>query len=641
MRPWMAVLLLLVGLSPSAHAADQQWVEVSGPHFTVLTNANEKQGRRIAAQFERMRAVFHLLMPSASDTAGSPIVVLALRNKADFAAVEPEAYLGKGKLELAGLFERAPDKNYILLRLDADGEHPYATIYHEYTHYMLRNASQWMPLWMNEGLAQFYQNSDILQKYVLVGKPDANDILFLRQTALLPLKTLFAVDAASPYYHEEQKGSVFYAESWVLTHYLLVTDQKTHQHRMQDYAELLAKKGDPVHAAEQAFGNLDRLQLELFAYVHTGDYMAFQVKTTVTIDETAFVSRPVTTADADATRADVMVYVKRTADAKALLDNVLREDPNNALAHEAMGFLSFHEDKLEDARKWYGEAVRLDSKSYLANYYYGVMSMQADYRERGSVGADASIEKSLRNCIALNPGFAPAYDALAQVVSEDPQRTSEAHMLNVQAVSLEPDQLQYRLNAANVLMRTKQLPAALAVLRAAKGVARTPEEAATVQARIAMLEGAQQMVAEAKAGTATLAPGRVAKVMAAGEPGTLNMVSSDGRSYILRETAGNKSTPEAATPAVSGTHHVAHGTIRTVHCVLPSKLVLTLEQAGGGVVTLSTANFFKLEISAVNYTPEGDMNPCTDLEKTQAKIEYADVPDHSVDGQIISIALSR
>ena len=57
---------------------------------------------------------------------------------------------------------------------------------------MLRNASQWIPLWLNEGLAQFYQNSDIHEKDVLVGEPDANNILYLRERQLLPLTTLLA-----------------------------------------------------------------------------------------------------------------------------------------------------------------------------------------------------------------------------------------------------------------------------------------------------------------------------------------------------------------------------------------------------------------------------------------------------------------
>jgi hypothetical protein len=59
----IALLLLLAGtLSASARDSADHWFEVRTQHFVVLTDTNEKQGLRVAAQFERMRAVFHLLM---------------------------------------------------------------------------------------------------------------------------------------------------------------------------------------------------------------------------------------------------------------------------------------------------------------------------------------------------------------------------------------------------------------------------------------------------------------------------------------------------------------------------------------------------------------------------------------------------
>ena len=254
-RTIVFLLFFAVTLPSSARDSADHWFEVRSQHFVVLTDSNEKQARHIASQFERMRSVFHLMMPTASDSAGSPIIVVALKDKKSFQSLEPEAYLAKGQLDLAGYFMRAPDKNYILLRLDAQGEHPYATVYHEYTHYMLRDASEWIPLWLNEGLAEFYQNTDIEEKDVRLGQPSPDDILYLRQNRLLPLTTLLKVDQTSPYYHEEQKGSVFYAESWALTHYIEVTDRQKGTNRIYDYAKLLIKKEDPVVAAQQAFGD--------------------------------------------------------------------------------------------------------------------------------------------------------------------------------------------------------------------------------------------------------------------------------------------------------------------------------------------------------------------------------------------------
>ena len=95
-RSLVFLFLLLGTLSASARDSADHWFEVRTPHFVVLTDTNEKQAHRVADQFERMRAVFHLLMPAASDDAGSPIIVLALKDKKAFQALEPEAYLAKG-----------------------------------------------------------------------------------------------------------------------------------------------------------------------------------------------------------------------------------------------------------------------------------------------------------------------------------------------------------------------------------------------------------------------------------------------------------------------------------------------------------------------------------------------------------------
>lgn len=633
MRRTIALLVLLAGtLSASARDSVDHWFEVRTQHFVVLTDTNEKQGIRVAAQFERMRSVFHLLMPTASDTAGSPIIVLALKDRKAFQALEPEAYLAKGQLDLAGFFMRAPDKNYILLRMDAQGEHPYATVYHEYTHFMMRNASEWMPLWLNEGLAEFYQNSDIQDKEVLLGQASSDDILYLRQNRLLPLTTLFKVDYTSPYYHDEQKGSVFYAESWALTHYIEITDGQKGTSRLQDYANLLVKKEDPVVAAQQAFGDLNQLQQSLYSYITQGRFMMFKVNKAVAVDESAFQVRAISTPDADATRADVLVYNQRINDAQALLDSTLRDDPNNALAHETMGYLKFREGDMQAAGKWYGEAVKLDSQSYLAHYYYAAMSMQSSGAQQ-----DPEIESSLRACMKLNPGFAPAYDALAMYYSRDAAKANEAHLLNIQAISLEPDNLNYRLNAAVVLMNEHRYTDAIAVLKAASRVARTPEQVASVQTRIDQLEQYNAAVEQRRHAEEAAAPQTVSTIVT--DTRTMTMTGSDGRKLILRSDAAQQ-TPKYPTEAPTGPHHTARGILRSVHCSYPTILTLSVDQAGKAV-SLYRNDFKQIEFSATNFTPKGDLNPCTDIEGMKAKVGYTEVSDKSVAGQILSVELSK
>jgi len=146
----------------------ENWLEVRSPHFTVVSNSNEKQARHVVEQFERMRSVFHRTFPQLQIDPGAPIIVLAIKDEKDFRALEPAVYLSKGQLKLAGMFLRGPDKNYVMLRLNAEGEHPYATVYHEYTHLLLSKAD-WMPLWLNEGWRSFIRTPTSVRRMSLWG----------------------------------------------------------------------------------------------------------------------------------------------------------------------------------------------------------------------------------------------------------------------------------------------------------------------------------------------------------------------------------------------------------------------------------------------------------------------------------------
>jgi Tfp pilus assembly protein PilF len=470
-RPVLLLLILTAALSP-ARDKGETWTEVRSPHFIVVTNSNEKQGRRVADQFERMRSLFHAAFPKLQVDPGSPIIVLAIKDEKDFRALEPPAYLAKGSLKLGGLFLRAPDKNYVLLRLDAEGEHPYSVVYHEYTHLLLSKAADTMPLWMNEGLAEFYENTQIREKEASIGEPSGENLALLRQNRLLPLATLFTVDDKSPYYHEENKGSIFYAESWALTHYLLIKDRQDKTERLKQYSDFLTQKVDPVTAATRAFGDLKELQAALESYVQRGTFNYVKMITTTEVDDSAFTVQPLAAVQWDALRADFLAYNNRTAEARPLLDHVLQEDPNNVSAQETMGYLEFRQGHVEEARKCYAQAVQHDSQNFLAHYYFAAMTMN------GSLGAtDATqVESSLRTAIKLNPSFAPAYDMLAVFLGMRNRNLDEARMMALTAVSLDPANVGYRINVANVLMAMGENQNAVVVLRAAAKLAKTPQE---------------------------------------------------------------------------------------------------------------------------------------------------------------------
>jgi Tfp pilus assembly protein PilF len=574
-----SAFLLLAALRGSAKASTEQWLEVRSPHFTVLTDSNEKQARHIADQFERMRWMFQTLFPKIDVDPVSPIVVLATKNQKSFQTLEPEAYLASGQLKLGGLFMRTPDKNYVLLRLDAEYEHPFAAVYHEYTHLQFSGDSDWMPLWLNEGTAEFIQNTEINDKNVLLGEPSPDDILYLRQNRLIPLPVLFKVDAKSPYYHEEQKGSVFYSESWALTHYLYITDRQKGTNKIGDYMTLLTHHVDPVVAAEKAFGDLNKLQATLEEYVRQRVYMHLILSSAAApIDESSYKVRVLTPTESDAVRADFLAYVQRVKEARALLDAVLKADPNNAQARETMGFLELRAGHRDEARKWYGEAVKLDSQNYLAQYNFATLSMMQGGNEQGK-----EIEASLRNAIRLNPRFSPASNELA-----------------------------------TVLISKEQYSDAEAVLQSLLKSAVNPSEAAMARRRIEQLDQVQAARAQSAADAAKAQADEEARAKAAVE----------------------EARPKHPAEPPNGLKHQLIGVIHKVQCSYPAEIDFQVENAKK-TISIYSSDYYKLDITALGFTPEGDLNPCTGLEGMEARVQYAESSDKTVDGQVFAIELRK
>lgn len=612
----LALALLLTPAPAPARDTTDSWIQVTSPHFIVATNASEKHGRRIADQFERMRSVFQVAFPQLQIDPDVPVIVLAVKSEKDFRSLEPEDSLKKGSLKLGGLFRRGPDKNYVLMQIEAEGEHPYSVIYHEYTHVWLSKSAAWMPLWMNEGLAEFYENTEIHEKDALLGEPSPENLEWLQENRLLPLATLFAVDQKSPYYHEEKKASIFYAESWALTHYLQMNDLVQKTHRLKDYSLLLAQKIDPVTAASRAFGDLEQLETDLNNYIHGGSFRYLKMTTATEVDDSAFKVEPLPSSQRDAMRADFLAYGPRTADAQSLLDHVFEEDPNNVLARETKGFLAFEQDNREQAREWFEQAVQLNSESYLAHYYFAILSM----RDARDASQQDRIEASLRTAVKLNPWFAPAFDGLGVFLGMRHHKLDEARLMELTAISLDPVNIVYRTNLATILMTMENRQSAIEVLRLAVKLAKTPED--------------RQMVDDALTRAQEYADAQAQREEPQPEDAARQLTGND--TVAGRATPRLKGAPEFVP---KGQHRFAIGVLRNVTCNSPA-LDLTVSSQGKNL-SLHINNYFKVPYTAVGFQPQATINPCTYLENRPAKVEYVESADPSVTAQLVSVELHQ
>ena len=51
---------------------------------------------------------------------------------------------------------------------------------------------------------------------------------------------------------------------------------------------------------------------------------------------------------------------------------------------------------------------------------------------------------------------------------------------------------------------------------------------------------------------------------------------------------------------------------------------------GNGAVSLHSGNYYKITFTALGFTPQGDLNPCSDLEGAHAKVEYSSGSDSKI-----------
>jgi len=115
-------------------------------------------------EFEQFREVIHVILPRLRVDSGSPLLIFALKTENDMKALLPESDGQKGTVSPAGFFQAGAEKNYVILRLDVQGQQRYHVIYHEYLHSLVRLNFHYLPLWLNEGLAEFFSQASLSDK---------------------------------------------------------------------------------------------------------------------------------------------------------------------------------------------------------------------------------------------------------------------------------------------------------------------------------------------------------------------------------------------------------------------------------------------------------------------------------------------
>jgi Tfp pilus assembly protein PilF len=492
-----AILGLALSLTVPAGATKKDaWVEVLSPHFTVVSDAGEKEARRIADQFEQIREVFQNAFPKLRADPGKPVTIFALKNEDSMKALLPAYWEMKDHMRPAGLYIPGEDKHCVVVRTNIRGDHVYAVVYHEYAHALENLNFQELPLWLAEGVAEFLGNSKIHESYVEIGAPAPHHLQVLQENKLIPLDVLLQVDGTSPYYHEENRASLFYAESWTLVHYLMMDPEAQQKQLLVKFLATYQAEGNSVEAARKSFGDLRKFAQVMELYSRQDRFLVGRVNTTVHGNPKGYSSRALAPAEENALRGDLYTRTHRPKEAKAALDAALREDPKLPQVHEALGMFALSQQQTEKAEAEFTEAVHLNSNSFLAYYFSARARMRYDMN---TPDATENVAADLEKAIRLNPQFAPGYEALSALYSLRPGTVDKAIVAGRRAIQLEPGTLNYAVSYGYVLLRVGRVSDARAMAVRILAAAKSPEDQSAARQLLEVVESREAYDAQAAA----------------------------------------------------------------------------------------------------------------------------------------------
>ena len=258
-----------------------------------------------------------------------------------------------------------------------------------------------------------------------------------------------SVNRASPYYHNEDKVYLFYAESWALVHFLMFGPGMDHGKKLNEYSALLEHGVESKKAFQQVFGDFKSIESQLRVYT---SQFAFQVRVVPNppqIEEKSFDTRSLTMAETKAELAGFHRWTHDMDDARRLADEAVKLDPKLGFAHEVTGWVDFADGKDDDARKEFAEASDLDPTLPLSLFAKTMMSPIATSNEPAD---ENSFHAALLKVVTLNQQFAPAFVQLGKLAlrRNDPQT---ALGCSRKAEQLEPMRAGYHIMSGQILHR--------------------------------------------------------------------------------------------------------------------------------------------------------------------------------------------
>ena len=667
--PISSLLVMLLSVLPSAAApaAEQSpWLEIHSMHFTIITDAGDKKGKEVALRFEQMRAVFATLLMKDRLNEPVPLTILAFKNDKTYYQSAP---LRQGQpIDVPGFFLPSDDQNFIVLNLFE--EESWRAVAHEFAHLLLNYNYPVAPGWFDEGLAEYFSSirlddkkyeiggdpelhsaftEDLLQNQQQVRNPPKSLTELLSGQVWLALPDLLTMKHDTSTYTEGTHHTLFYAQSWMIVHYLL------HEKKLPEtgtYFDLVENQHVPVEEAiQKAYGvtpaqfdqavkdyfhSLTPLFTALDESKQAGSQnttpQVYQSPEIVKPDDNVMTAKAISDVDARAHVAEMKIRIpeRRDTGLQELQTLATTPDPTaaksvankdkdrskeekdaspllvaavgNEIAHRALAWDHMQRGEFDAAAEDLGDAAAINQRDMWIRYYLSLLKYRMSQAKHTDIQGLPNMMQDLRVVLDWYPEFADAYDlmAIARTEGGGPVAAMQAERA---AIQLSPRNQQYVYHMAEIYIEDKKWEAARGLLERLKAGS-NPQVATEARDRLGKLANEQ------KYGLSGSSAGSAPKLSTQSSP--FDVLEQDAAKRAAAAQATQSGMPDKR-PA-----KFFQGRLVGVDCSQSPAAVLTVT-SNGVVLKLRTADYKSLPLIgadtfscewnnrsvSVNYKPGG------------------------------------
>lgn len=484
-----------------ASAADEHWTRVSSDHFIVLTDAGERRGHEVAARFEQMRAVFGELLMRKKLRMSEPLEIIAIGSDKNYAQLAP--LISGQPAKAPGFFLAGEDRIFVVLNLFEPDS--WRAVEHQFAHYLLNYNYPPTQPWFDEGFAEYFASLYLTPKQTELGSdPELNPIYqtdllgnevqsnglksfteILSTPVWLNWPDFFAMKNRVVNGQEGTHNTLFYAQAWILVHYLL---NKGKLPETGTYFDLLENQRVPAEQAlQQAFGMpLAQFDQAVKEYFHSlkplfdaldqskqpngslAPQPVYQQGLPFSVDDVATSAKSVPLPEAHALVDEMELRIpERRAhafdDLQALVADTKAE---TAVAHRALAWAYVQKNDFAKAYEELNSAVELSNSDPWTRFGLAQAAYHSGEKAARVQGL-ANMMESLHIVIDEFPDFAEAYNLLgwARLTGGGGNAALEAMKM---AVQLSPRNEEYQLRLARAYLAAKKFDEATATLERLK-----------------------------------------------------------------------------------------------------------------------------------------------------------------------------